>query len=159
MGEETDPFIGWNPLTGSPILKYSHRNRTDTRPVSFLYPPSLRYLLPISTPFFPYISFSPLPSLRIDELRSGLQGRKRKDTIPSFSRNRILTRRTTIRDFSRLSKIPARIISSVSPLQFQTVWNNDKSEERERERICYWRSVGFVSCFDERISKRMINYH
>ena len=86
-GEETDPFIGWNPLTGSPILKYSHRNRTDTRPVSFLYPPSLRYLLPISTPFFPYISFSPLPSLRIDELRSGLQRRKRKDTIPSFQKS------------------------------------------------------------------------
>lgn len=56
----------------SPILKYSHRNRTDTRSVSFLYPSGLRYL-PISTPFFPYISLS---SLRIDESRSGLQGRK-----------------------------------------------------------------------------------
>ena len=74
-----------------------------------------------------------------------------------LSRNRILTRRTTIRDFSRLSKIPARIISSVSPLQFQTVWNNDESEEREREReredlllkVCGIRFVFWWESFEE----------
>lgn len=80
----------------SPILKYSHRNRTDTRSVSFLYPSGLRYL-PISTPFFPYISLS---SLRIDESRSGLQGRKGYP-CPSFSISLFLDSKSNFNDHSR----------------------------------------------------------
>lgn len=80
----------------SPILKYSHRNRTDTRSVSFLYPSGLRYL-PISTPFFPYISLS---SLRIDESRSGLQGRKRYP-CPSFSISLFPHSKSNFNDHSR----------------------------------------------------------
>lgn len=33
-GEETNPFIEWNPLTGSPILKYSHRYTLRFVPLS-----------------------------------------------------------------------------------------------------------------------------
>lgn len=131
----------------SPILKYSHRNRTDTRSVSFLYPPSLRYL-PISTPFFPYISLS---SLRIDESRSGLRGRKRYP-CPSFSISLFPHSKSNFNDHSRFFTYRNLFeIGSNSPLQFQRllVRNNEKSEERERER----------EGFDERVSKRMINYH
>lgn len=100
---------------------------TDTRSVSFLYPPSLRYL-PISTPFFPYISsYSPLPSLRTNEFRSGLQGRRILFLIlflllffPRETRNRILTRRTTIRDFSHIETCSrsARILVSIESSLF-----------------------------------------
>lgn len=130
----------------SPILKYSHRNRTDTRSVSFLYPSGLRYL-PISTPFFPYISLS---SLRIDESRSGLRGRKRYP-CPSFSISLFPDSKSNFNDHSRfftyrnLFEIDSNSLFSISTF----VRNNEKSEERERER----------EGFDERVSKRMINYH
>lgn len=125
----------------SPILKYSHRNRTDTRSVSFLYPSGLRYL-PISTPFFPYISLS---SLRIDESRSGLQGRKGYPCL-SFSISLFPHSKSNFNDHSRffttcskpVSKPVSKLfeIGSNSPLQFQRllIRNNEKSEERERER-------------------------
>lgn len=147
---------------------------TDTRSVSFLYPPSLRYL-PISTPFFPYISsYSPLPSLRTNEFRSGLQGRRILFLIPFLllffpreTRNRILTRRTTIRDFSHIETCSrsARILSKyrisfVFRLQFQRlfVWNNVSEVFEEKERVCY-SFIGFILRFDEGVSKRMISYH
>lgn len=111
----------------SPILKYSHRNRTDTRSVSFLYPSGLRYL-PISTPFFPYISLS---SLRIDESRSGLQGRKGYP-CSSFFISLFPHSKSNFNDHSRFRNL----FEIGSPLQFQRllVRNNEKSEERERER-------------------------
>lgn len=115
----------------SPILKYSHRNRTDTRSVSFLYPSGLRYL-PISTPFFPYISLS---SLRIDESRSGLQGRKGYP-CPSFfisfhTRNRILT---TIRDFSHIETCSRSV--RILHFNFNVCWfETTKSLKKERERV------------------------
>ena len=107
--------------------------------------PSLRYL-PISTPFFPYISLS---SLRIDESRSGLQGRKGYP-CPSFSISLFPDSKSNFNDHSRFFTYWNLFeIGSNSPLQFQRllVRNNEKSEEREREG------------FDERVSKRMINYH
>lgn len=119
----------------SPILKYSHRNRTDTRSVSFLYPSGLRYL-PISTPFFPYISLS---SLRIDESRSGLRGTKGYP-CPSFFISLFPHSKSNFNDHSRFRNLFE--IGSNSPLQFQRllIRNNEKSEERERERGFWWES-------------------
>lgn len=90
--------------------------------------PSLRNL-PISTPFFPYISLS---SLRIDESRSGLQGRKRYP-CPSFSISLFPDSKSNFNDHSRfrnLFEIDSNSLFSISTF----VRNNEKSEERERER-------------------------
>lgn len=118
----------------SPILKYSHRNRTDTRSVSFLYPPVyviFRFQLHSSL-IFP----SPLcESMNLAQVYKG-----EKDTLalpslpPSFhTRNRILT---TIRDFSHIETCSRSV--RILHFQFQrllNVRNNEKSEERERERV------------------------
>lgn len=100
--------------------------------------PSLRYL-PISTPFFPYISLS---SLRIDESRSGLQGRK-EYPCPSFFISLFPHSKSNFNDHSRFFTYRNLFeIGSNSPLQFQRllVRNNEKSEERERERGFWWES-------------------
>lgn len=114
----------------SPILKYSHRNRTDTRSVSFLYPPVyviLRFQLHSSLIF-------PSPLCESMNLAQVYKGEKDTLALPSLSpsfhtRNRILM---TIRDFETCSR-------SVRILHFQfqrlLVRNNEKSEERERERV------------------------
>lgn len=110
--------------------------------------PSLRYL-PISTPFFPYISLS---SLRIDESRSGLQGRKGYP-CPSFSISLFSDSKSNFNDHSRfftyrnLFEIDSNSLFSISTFvgsKQRKVW---RKREREREG------------FDERVSKRMINYH
>lgn len=108
--------------------------------------PSLRYL-PISTPFFPYISLS---SLRIDESRSGLQGRKRYP-CPSFSISLFPDSKSNFNDHSRFFTYRNLFeIGSNSPFSISTfVDSKQRKVWRKRER----------EGFDERVSKRMINYH
>lgn len=109
--------------------------------------PSLRYL-PISTPFFPYISLS---SLRIDESRSGLQGRKGYP-CPSFFTSLFPHSKSNFNDHSRFFTYRNLFeIGSNSPFSISTFVERSKQRKvwRKRER----------EGFDERVSKRMINYH
>lgn len=125
----------------SPILKYSHRNRTDTRSVSFLYPSGLRYL-PISTPFFPYISLS---SLRIDESRSGLQGRKGYP-CPSFSISLFPHSKSNFNDHSRFFTYRNHYLNNIrdrfefSTLILTFVGLKQRKVWRKRERGFWWES-------------------
>lgn len=111
----------------SPILKYSHRNRTDTRSVSFLYPPVyviFRFQLHSSLIF---------PSPLCESMNLAQVYEEEKDTLalPSLSlsfhtRNRILM---TIRDFETCSR-SVRILY----FQFQRLFETTKSLKKERER-------------------------
>lgn len=100
--------------------------------------PSLRYL-PISTPFFPYISLS---SLRIDESRSGLQGRKGYP-CPSFSISLFPDSKSNFNDHSRfftyrnhyLNNIRDRFEFSTLILTFVDSKQRKVWRKRERERV------------------------
>lgn len=127
----------------SPILKYSHRNRTDTRSVSFLYPPVyviFRFQLHSSLIF---------PSPLCESMNLAQVYKRKGYPCPSFFISLFPHSKSNFNDHSRFRNLFE--IGSNSPLQFQRllVRNNEKSEERERER----------EGFDERVSKRMINYH
>lgn len=111
----------------SPILKYSHRNRTDTRSVSFLYPPVyviFRFQLHSSLIF-------PSPLCESMNLAQVYKGENDTLALPSLSlsfqtRNRILM---TIRDFETCSR-SIRILY----FQFQRLFETTKSLKKERER-------------------------
>lgn len=105
--------------------------------------PSLRYL-PISTPFFSYISLS---SLRIDESRSGLRGRKGYP-CPSFSISLFPHSKSNFNDHSRfftyrnhyLNNIRDRFEFSTLILTFVDSKQRKVWRKRERERGFWWES-------------------